>query len=216
MRIISDFADYYDVDLPGYEYITYLRKTKKVDSLTGFKVMNMNEYMNTVCSFSGKAAQKTTITEWEVVCFIIGYSGTLRKGVKITYNGKKEVSYTLTGVYHLSTKLGFTIPQFLENHIQTHLECNPIQNIEAFKLLSTPLFIIHQSSMKVFEIFVNPNLSEYDFYKIEPAIKMNKGIHNFIDTILDPADPVACYQSIPSRVYGTRWSSWDPSCVPVL
>lgn len=212
MKIVSDFIDYYDSYeriLSSWESpITYLRQTKKVDSECQFKMMNqIDKFIKTVRYESNRYHESI----WSVNLFIIGYCGYIRKGAEIIYNSNKLISYTYTGVFHLSKQIDFIIPDSIEKYIRNHFENPIIKNDNVFLELYSPIFIMTQNSIRVTEVVVNPDMSKYDFYKIMSGAILYKEIQKFIDNVLDPLPRQSCYLEIPHRIYGKKWSSWDPN-----
>lgn len=198
MKIQSDFADYYDSCEESNSTqncsITYLRNSKSLPLPCRF---NQCDYLQTVKHFDE--------IDWSINYFLIGYCGKIQPGVEVRVGLDSIISYTYSGLFHLAKSLGIDVPKSFEFHTDKHFKKPYTLDDSIFIDLGTPLFVIKQMPENHDILVINPTLADYQFYKIASAPKLFNRIFSYIDEVMDPLPPMACYQAVPQRIIGRRW-----------
>jgi hypothetical protein len=213
MKIISDFDDYYDhfqeVNSSETPSIIYMRRTHCLDLFVSLKVQeDLNLDLDGIRSISDKVLYPT----WSISPFIIGASGRFNRGVKIVHNDHVDHSYTITGAYHISRRMGIDITPEITGMIDKHFE-NPIFDKPCiFKTVGAPVFMITFNTVGIAKFIVNPRLADYCYFKACKSVEIYSRIKAFIDNFLIPCDAAMPYARVTRRtprILGLKASGWS-------
>ena len=187
MIIESDFKDYYDIVQESISDIVFKRKTKSCDPVSTFKVKNIfSDHLKTVKMFYNEKQN------WYITFFIIGFCGTLYKGMLIKNYKDIDASYTYTGSIYLPSKLGINIESEIKQHSKDHFNDCFIKNNQLFDIIKVPYFIITPNKFNIIRIYCNPNLADYLFNKVKNSYQAYSEIRKYISYLVDKDSTVFC------------------------
>lgn len=212
MKIISDFVDYYDhfqdVHASYVPSIVYMRKTHNIDIFTSMKVQeDLSLDLTDIRRFSDKILSPS----WTITPFIIGASGRFNRGVEFKHHNTVEHSYTITGAYHISSKLGIDITPEISAMIDKHFKYPIFDKPCIFKTVGAPVFVITFNGDGTARTIANPCLKDLGYPKACMSSEIFTRIRAFIDNFLIPCDdalPHTRETRRAPRIIGLESSGW--------
>lgn len=203
MRIISKKQDYYDCiqNVGGFDKsIIYERKPKKIKYSIA---EHIDEYLENQGLFKSHI-----FGSWDINTYIIGFCGQLYKVMKFkhlttdqTYfvynydelistikkiNNKELNDYFYKSQQNFMRKRRYLFSTFNEKGMRNFFDSKPLEKFNhIFIDYKTPVFVIkHPSRTRDVNLYTNPILKNYGFYKIKVAYEAFQDIEWYISGVL--------------------------------